>query len=60
MSKALEKALAAYKAKFGDEFPTFPYRTSGESDMIEIIRKCIKNNRDVYDSGFLELDDIEY
>lgn len=62
MEKKLKKAYEAYKNTFGDDFPTIPLaETREDEEIIEIIDECIRNNKDVYDSGYLYLDDdIKY
>ena len=62
MSEKLIKALEDYENKFKDGFPTVPLLSKyEESEIIDMISKCIAENKDVYDMGYLELDeDIMY
>lgn len=57
MDEKLNKALKNYEKKFNDGFPTFQMSAESPERLIEIISDCIKNNKDVYDSGYLTLDD---
>lgn len=60
MSEKLQKALERYKKKFNDDFPTIPFDSMKDEEIIDIIDECIEENKDVYDLGYLELDDIMY
>ena len=60
MSKELQKALEAYKKAFNDDFPTIPFESQEDEEIIDIIDECIEENKDVYDLGYLSLDDIMY
>lgn len=54
--------MEEYEKKFGDSFPTMPlmYGKTKE-EMIEIIDRCIRENKDVYELGILSLDeDVMY
>lgn len=58
MSKALEKALELYYVKFNDSFPTVPLMAGRSDDeVIKIIKECVDKEKDVYDLGYLKLDD---
>ena len=57
MNEKLNKALEDYAEKFNDGFPMFQMSAESPNRIIEIIDDCIKNNKDVYDSGYLSLDD---
>lgn len=57
MNEKLDKALEDYAEKFNDGFPTFQMSAESPERIVEIINDCIKNNKDVYDSGYLTLDD---
>ena len=46
-----------HERKFNDGFPMFQMSAESPDRIIEIIGDCIKNNKDVYDSGYLSLDD---
>jgi len=60
MSEKLQKALERYKKKFNDDFPTIPFESQEDEEIIDIIDECIEENKDVYDLGYLSLDDIMY
>lgn len=60
MSEKLQKALEAYKKAFNDDFPNIPFDNVEDEKIIEIINDCIESEKDVYDLGYLELDDIMY
>lgn len=61
MSEKLKKAYEKYKKKFNDDFPTIPLAESmSEEEIMAMIDECISNNKDVYDMGYLSLDDILY
>ena len=60
MSEKLQKALERYKKKFNDDFPTIPFDRREDAEIIDIIDECIEENKDVYDLGYLSLDDIMY
>lgn len=60
MSEKLQKALERYKKKFNDDFPTIPFDSWEDAEIIDIIDECIEENKDVYDLGYLSLDDIMY
>ena len=55
------KKLGEYEGDFGDGFPTFMFSGYPEEETIAIIYRCIKEKKDVYDLGYLTLDDdIKY
>lgn len=54
----LEKALKLYEKTFDDLFPMSSMITKSPDDIIKIINKCVSEKKDVYDSGYLSLDDI--
>ena len=60
MNEKLQKALEGYKEKFNDDFPTIPFESQEDEEIIDIIDECIEENKDVYDLGYLSLDDIMY
>lgn len=60
MSEKLQKALERYKKKFNDDFPTIPFDSQEDEEIIDIIDECIEENKDVYDLGYLSLDDMMY
>lgn len=57
MFKTENEAIEAYNKKFKDGFPTIPLLSRPEKEVIEIVEQCIKNNKDVYEMGYLKLDD---
>ena len=57
----MEQYLQLYEEMFDDSFPTFPFMGRGDSGMIEIIKRCLEKEQDVYDLGILTLDgNIKY
>lgn len=60
MSEELQKALEEYKKAFNDDFPTIPFDSVEDGKVIEIVNDCVESGKDVYDLGYLELDDIMY
>lgn len=60
MNEKLQKALERYKEKLNDDFPTIPFESQEDEEIIDIIDECIEENKDVYDLGYLSLDDIMY
>lgn len=58
MSEQLLNALDRYYDAFGDSFPTTSMCGYKEEELIEIINKCILKKKDVYDLGYLSLDEI--
>lgn len=60
MNEKLQKALERYKKKFNDDFPTIPFDSREDGEIIDIIDECIEESKDVYDLGYLSLDDIMY
>jgi hypothetical protein len=57
----LDKALKKYEKFFDDSFPMFSMMSKPPDDVVEIIENCIENKKDVYDMGYLSLDDdIKY
>lgn len=58
MSDELLEALNLYDDMFPDGFPTIPL-AEGKKDeeVIEIIQECIKKKKDVYELGYLSLDE---
>lgn len=54
--KEVYKAIELYDKTF-DSFPTIPLlRDYPDEEVIEMINECIKNNKDVYEMGFLDID----
>ena len=58
MSEQLLNALDRYYDTFNDSLPTIPMCGHEEEEMIEIINKCISEKKDVYDLGYLSLEEI--
>lgn len=56
MNEECVKALEKYFDCFNDRFPTVPL-FCGNEETIEMIEQCIANGKDVYEMGFLVLDD---
>lgn len=53
----LDKALEYYEKVFDDSFPTIPLLIENSDEkVLEIINKCIRENKDVYELGYLSLD----
>ncbi|MEG2322808.1 MAG: hypothetical protein RSB80_00460 [Anaerovoracaceae bacterium] len=53
----LNAALELYEKAFDDSFPTIPLlMENSDEKVVEIINKCISENKDVYDMGYLSLD----
>lgn len=57
MTEKLEGKLKEYCKVFGDRFPMIPLGHRGEAEVIKIIDDCIAKKKDVYDSGYLSLDE---
>ena len=57
MNEKLNNALEDYAEKFNDGFPMFQMSAESPDRIVEIIDDCIKNDKDVYDSGYLSFDD---
>ena len=56
MDEEFMKAIDRYRQFFNDSFPTMVLY-DGEKETIEMINCCIENKKDVYEMGFLVLDD---
>lgn len=57
----LEKMLNLYEETFDDSFPMFSFMGTEENDVISIIKKCVDAKKDVYEMGYLTLDeDVMY
>ena len=53
----IDKAIEIYEKTFDDSFPTIPVlRDKSKIEVMEIINKCIFEGKDVYDMGYLSLD----
>lgn len=58
MSDQLLNAIERYEQKFPEGFPSIPLvETRSDEEVIEIISECLDTGKDVYDLGYLELDD---
>lgn len=61
MFKDENEAIKKYNKVFEDGFPSIPLLNRPEKEIIEIVETCIKENKDVYEMGYLKLDnDIMY
>ncbi|GAA0806736.1 hypothetical protein GCM10008910_45560 [Faecalicatena orotica] len=61
MSKNLIDAMKLYKKTFNDDFPTMPLAESRtDEELIDIINACVEQKKDVYDIGYLRLEDVQY
>jgi hypothetical protein len=58
----LDKKMQEYARQFDDGFPMIPLGWGrSETEIIEIIDKCLKENKDVYELGYIENNsDIDY
>lgn len=53
----LDNKLDEYEKTFHDSFPTYPLAISkSDEEIIEMIDKCIKEKKDVYEMGYLKDD----
>ena len=51
----LDHYLNCYEKKFGlNTYPTIPLLFGGEEWVIDSIKKCLKEGKDVYEMGYLE------
>lgn len=56
----LEKKLSEYADKFDDGFPMIPLgRGRSDEEIVKIIDRCIKANKNVYKIGLIS-DDEDY
>lgn len=63
MSKKVEEAFNRYYEHFHENAPSFVLLDGSSSDreVIEMLNTCIKDNKDVYEEGYLTLDpNIKY
>lgn len=61
MSEKLKKTYELYKNTFGEDFPTVPLaETREDEEIIEMIEECVEAGKNVYDIGYLDLDDVMY
>lgn len=54
----LEEALKVYEQTFDDSFPLSSMITKPPEEVVDIINKCVSAKKDVYDMGYLSLDEI--
>lgn len=58
MGKELTNAINQYEETFDDGFPTSSLMIGRtEKETVAIIERCIAEKKDVYELGYLELDD---
>lgn len=57
MFKNENEAVDAYNKVFEDGFPSIPLLSRPEKEVINIVETCIKEKKDVYEMGYLKLDD---
>lgn len=61
MNEKLQDAYKKYKENFNDDFPTIPLsETMEDKEIISMIEECIEKNKDVYELGYLSLNDVMY
>ncbi|WP_317396438.1 hypothetical protein [Faecalicoccus pleomorphus] len=61
MLKDENEAIKKYNKFFEDGFPSIPLLSRPEKEIIEMVETCIEENKDVYEMGYLKLDnDIMY
>ena len=58
----IDKHLEEYARAFGDGFPMYQLGRGGTTDeeVIEIIKRCLSEKKDVYALGILKDDDTDY
>ena len=54
---ALDEALELYEETFDDSFPMFSFSGKKPEEVVKIINKCVSEKKDVYDMGYLSLDE---
>lgn len=57
MFKNENEAVDAYNKVFEDGFPSIPLLSRPKKEVINIVETCIKEKKDVYEMGYLKLDD---
>ena len=50
-------AMEQYEEVFDDTFPRSQMTGRSDAEILQIISECIKKKKDVYDLGYLTLDD---
>lgn len=58
MSEQVLDALNRYYDAFDDSFPMAAMSGAEEDEVIKIIDRCISEEKDVYDLGYLSEDEI--
>ena len=53
-----DKALETYEQTFDDSFPMSAMVCTSPDEIVSIISKCVSENKDVYDMGYLSIDGI--
>lgn len=58
----IDEYLQKYVDTFGEGFPMYQLgRTRSESEIIDIIKRCLEEKKDAYDIGLVtDNEDIEY
>ncbi len=54
----VEEAIKEYRKKFKSSFPLSAFKSYEPDDLVELINRCIFENKDVYDIGILNLNDM--
>lgn len=55
----MDELLRRYNERFGDAFPTFEImRTRSDDEVIEIIKRCLAEDKDAYELGYVT-DDLD-
>lgn len=62
MEEKLDGLMMEYKQKFNEGFPSFQvFRGRETQECIEIVQKCLREDKDAYELGYATLDeDVEY
>lgn len=61
MFKNENQAIEEYNKVFEDGFPSIPLLSRPEKEIIEMVETCITEKKDVYEMGYLKMDeDIMY
>lgn len=59
--KNFDKAQERYKLLFNDYFPTFQLSYLSPEEMVDMINECVEKKQNVYQLGYLTLeDDVVY
>lgn len=58
MSNELRNKMEEYFEFFKDSFPLMELNLNSDEKMIEIIDNCIKEEKDVYDMGYCDVNAI--